>query len=207
MTGALVNPAVTRDAVGTHAPEAPLAFHRALEGYAPTPVRRLDDVAAQLGLAAVAVKDESGRLGLPAFKILGAAWAVDRALAAAAQPVHTLVAASAGNHGRAVAHAAARRGLRARVFLPARSVPARRAAIAGERAEVVVVDGDYEAAVAAAAAAGRAPGVLEIADVGSSDTARWVVDGYATLFAELDPEAHDLLTLKGLKLLHERNSG
>ena len=33
-----------------------------------------------------------------------------------------LVAASAGNHGRAVAHEAARRGLACRIFLPERSV-------------------------------------------------------------------------------------
>ena len=98
--------------------------------------------------------------------------------------MHTLVAASAGNHGRAVAHVAALRGLRCRVFLPARSLAARREAIAGEGAEVVVVDGSYEEAVARRAAAGAAPGVLEIADVGALGPARWVIDGYATLFAE-----------------------
>ena len=99
------------------------------------------------------LKDESDRLGLPAFKVLGASWAVERALRE--HPgAHTLVAASAGNHGRAVAHVAARRGLRCRVFLPARSLAVRREAIAGEGAEVVVVDGDYEEAVARATAAG-----------------------------------------------------
>jgi diaminopropionate ammonia-lyase len=131
----------------------------------------------------VLVKDESDRFGLPAFKVLGASWAVERALAE--QPgVHTLVAASAGNHGRAVAHVAAARGLRCRVFLPARSSLARREAIAGEGAEVIVVDGTYEDAVAQAAAEGEAKGVLELADVGASGPARWVIDGYATLFAE-----------------------
>ena len=59
----------------------------------------------------VGVKDESNRLGLPAFKILGASWAAERALRE--DPgVHTLVAACAGNHGRAVARVAAMRGLR-----------------------------------------------------------------------------------------------
>jgi diaminopropionate ammonia-lyase len=158
-------------------------FHRALPGYEPTPVRTLDAVAAELGISAVLVKDESSRLGLPAFKVLGASWATECALRKKPN-VHTLVAASAGNHGRAVAHVAARRGLRCAVFLPARSVTARREAIADEGAEVVVVNGTYEEAVARAAAEGTKPGVLEVADVGSSDTARWVIDGYATLFAE-----------------------
>jgi len=100
----------------------------------------------------VAVKDESDRLGLPAFKILGAFWAIERSLRVAPE-TNTLVAASAGNHGRAVAHIAAQRGLRCGIFLPARAAPARLEAIAGEDAEVVIVDGTYEDAVAQAAVA------------------------------------------------------
>jgi diaminopropionate ammonia-lyase len=167
---------------------AAAAFHARLEGYAPTPVHELPAVAGALGLDAVLVKDESQRLGLPAFKVLGASWAVERALAER-PATHTLVAASAGNHGRAVAHVAARRGLRCRVFLPARSLPVRREAIAGEGAEVVVVDGTYEEAVAWADDIGREPGVRVIADVGESGPAHWVIDGYATLFEEARAQA------------------
>jgi diaminopropionate ammonia-lyase len=168
-------------------------FHAALTGYRPTPVRDLPATAAEIGVASVQVKDESDRLGLPAFKVLGASWAVERALRE--QPgTHTLVAASAGNHGRAVAHVAAQRGLGCRIFLPARAVPARREAIASEGAEVIVVDGSYEDAVALATAEGTRAGTLEIADVGDSAPARWVIDGYATLFAEAAAQASfDLL--------------
>jgi diaminopropionate ammonia-lyase len=171
----VINPAYDVAAVPPPVLDAP-AFHRALPGYAPTPVRELHP--------GVWVKDESNRLGLPAFKILGASWAAERAL----RGEHTLVAASAGNHGRAVARVAAMRGLKCRIFLPARSLPARREAIAGEGAEVVVVDGTYEDAVAQAAAEAERPGVLELADVGATDPARWVIDGYATLFAELEDD-------------------
>jgi diaminopropionate ammonia-lyase len=66
----------------------------------------------------------------------------------------------------------------------ARSAAARREAIAAEGADVLVFDGDYEDAVAQARAAARGPGIAEIADVGDSEAARWVIDGYATLFAE-----------------------
>ena len=86
------------------------------------------------------MKDESNRFGLPAFKVLGASWAIERTLQSRPD-VHTLVAASAGNHGRAVAHVAATRGLGCRIFLPGPSVPARRQAIEAEGAEVVMVDG------------------------------------------------------------------
>ena len=178
----LVNRAADPAAVPAPVADA-AAFHASLPGYRPTPVRTLPGVAAELGLDTVAVKDESDRLGLPAFKVLGAAWAVERTLRER-PAVHTLVAASAGNHGRAVAHVAALRGLACRIFLPARSADVRRDAIAAEGAEIVVVDGSYEAAVARAAAAGAEDGTAEIADVGASGAARWVIDGYATLFAE-----------------------
>lgn len=163
---------------------SPVSFHRRMPGYAPTPVVPLRALAASLGVGGITAKVETTRLGLPAFKILGASWAIERALRE--QPdVHTLVAASAGNHGRAVAHEAARRGLTSRVFLPARAARARREAIAGEGAEVIVVDGTYEEAVARAQAEGEQPGALELADVGDSGPAGWVIEGYATLFAEV----------------------
>lgn len=164
------------------------AFHRTLPGYRPTPVHELDDVARELELGSVLVKDESSRLGLPAFKILGASWAAERALGER-RGTHTLIAASAGNHGRAVAHVAATRGLRCRIFLPARALAVRRRAIEEEGAEVVVVDGSYEDAVAAAEEAARQPGCLAIADVGSNGPPAWVIDGYATLFEEAHAQA------------------
>ena len=160
---------------------------RRLAGYRPTPLRDLPAIAAALGLRAVAVKDESDRLGLPAFKVLGASWAVERALRE--QPdVRMLVAASAGNHGRAVARVAALRGLACRIYLPAGSAPARAEAIAAEGAEVVVTGGAYEQAVLQATRAGEEPGAIEIADVGESGPARWVVDGYQTLYAEIEAD-------------------
>lgn len=191
---AVVNRAVRPGALATAgAPAA--AFHRRLPGYAPTPVHDLPALAPKLGVGAVLLKDESDRLGLPSFKVLGASWALERALAENPD-VHTVVAASAGNHGRAVAHVAARRGLRCRVFLPARSARSRRDAIASEGAEVLVVDGDYEEAVACAAEEGRRADVLELADVGRDGPAQWVIEGYATLFAEAAAQARfDLLVV------------
>ncbi len=162
-------------------------FHRGLPGYAPTPLRPLPAVAAALGVAGVWVKDESDRLGMPAFKVLGASWAVEQALAQHPD-VTTVLAASAGNHGRAVARYAVQRGLTSRIYLPAAASPARKAAIAAEGATVVEVAGDYDAAVAAAARAADAPGTVLVADVAQTPdvpSPGWVTDGYATLFREL----------------------
>jgi diaminopropionate ammonia-lyase len=183
----LLNAAYRPEAVPAPSGDA-TPFHIRLPGWRETPVRKLDGVAAELGLAGVTLKDESDRLGLPAFKVLGASWAVERALREAPD-TRVLVAASAGNHGRAVAHVAAMRGLRCRILVPARAAADRRAAIEREGAELVVVDGDYELAVERALEAGAEPGAVAIADVGESGPAHWVIDGYHTLFAEAAAQA------------------
>ncbi|CAK7200677.1 hypothetical protein SEUCBS139899_003375 [Sporothrix eucalyptigena] len=59
------------------------AFHRQLPHYAATPMRSLPALAADVGVGQVLLKDESDRFGLPSFKILGASWAVYKALAKA----------------------------------------------------------------------------------------------------------------------------
>jgi diaminopropionate ammonia-lyase len=84
--------------------------------------------------------------------------------------------------------------LACRVYLPERSVEVRRQAIANEGAEVVIVNGTYEDAVNAAALAAREDGTALIADVGDSGPAKWVIDGYATLFCEAARQAaYDLI--------------
>jgi diaminopropionate ammonia-lyase len=182
------------------------AFHRSMPGYEPTAVAPAPGVATALGLARVDVKLETGRFGLPAFKVLGASWAVCRALSRHAgrdQPVAgfaqlrelasrdcgdvTLVAATDGNHGRAVAHIAGALGLRARIIVPAHTAAARIDAIAGEGADVEVVDGGYDDAIARSAAlAGEDR--LVISDhswPGYEEVPGWVADGYQTIFEEL----------------------
>lgn len=63
--------------VMTFDPAAIARVHAALfPGFAPTPARSLPTLAAELGCKGVYVKDESSRYGLPAFKILGASWAL-----------------------------------------------------------------------------------------------------------------------------------
>jgi diaminopropionate ammonia-lyase len=190
-------------------PRAPLELHRRLPGYAVTPLHDAPALAAANGVAKVWVKDESSRLGLPAFKLLGASWAAYRALLArlghdpgpwadvqelrrALAPLRplTLATATDGNHGRAVARMAALLGLDADVYVPAGTAAARIAAIQGEGARVTVVDGDYDHAVATAAqAAGdRCLAIQDVGWPGYEQVPSWVVDGYATIFWEVDDQ-------------------
>ena len=55
-------------------------FFRALPAYSPTPLVQLTELARELGVAEVCVKDESTRLGLNSFKALGVSYAIARLL-------------------------------------------------------------------------------------------------------------------------------
>jgi diaminopropionate ammonia-lyase len=134
----------------------------------------------------VLVKDESSRLGLPSFKVLGASWAIHRALQE--QPGATrLACATDGNHGRAVAYMARLLGFEATVLVPASMIDARRTAIAAEGARVEVVDGTYDEAVERVAAL-DALVIQDTAWPGYETVPAWVVEGYATIGAEIDAE-------------------
>ena len=190
-----------------------LAFHRGLPGYAPTPLVEIPELATELGVGRVFVKDESSRFGLPSFKILGVSWAVFRALsrqvgrspesdtieslreAAASLPSLTLVTATDGNHGRALAHFAALLGLTSEVFVPDHLQPKAIAAIEDEGATVTRVQGSYDVAVRQAAA--RAEGddsamlIQDTAWPGYEEIPTWTVEGYSTLLVEADAQLRE----------------
>src|SRR5215218_3671081 len=72
----LINPNAREMLDGPYPDRTPLRFHRRLPGYEETPLVDAQKLASALGVGKVFVKDESSRLGLPAFKVLGASWAV-----------------------------------------------------------------------------------------------------------------------------------
>ncbi|XXH02035.1 hypothetical protein Hte_008400 [Hypoxylon texense] len=189
------------------------AFHKTVPDYNETKLHSLPDLATELGLGHVLLKDESNRFGLPAFKILGASWAVYRAVmshlqlpaaesgaipfadvgAKAQQAGVRIVTVTEGNCGRAVARMATRHmGIPTRVYVPAYMDAATRAKIRSEGAEVVEVAGTYDDAVPAALEEARAGGesAVVVLDVGVAagpeDVPRYFVEGYGTMLAESD---------------------
>jgi diaminopropionate ammonia-lyase len=182
-----------RDWTAPFGPGDARAFHRSLPGYAPTPLVPVPEVAAELGVGRVLVKDESSRLGLPAFKVLGASWACRQVLQQ--RPGVRLVTATDGNHGRAVARMAAYFGVQATVFVPEAMLRETAAGIAEEGATVVWVDGDYDAAVRGAAGfAGERPDRALVQDTawdGYRQVPAWIVEGYQTLLEEVDAQLEE----------------
>jgi diaminopropionate ammonia-lyase len=194
------------------APESrePSWTHAALPGFATTRLISCAGLARRLGVGQVLVKDEASRMGLPSFKILGASWAVLRAVDAAwgsstgtvpmtldgvrgdfGSPAgRGLVAATDGNHGRGVARMAALLGLECVILVPGGTAAARIEGIESEGADVRVVEGTYDDAIAASALLADASHLV-ISDTswpGYDETPRHVVEGYSTMFFEIDDE-------------------
>jgi diaminopropionate ammonia-lyase len=189
-------------------------FHQSLvPEHSSTKLTELPSVAAELQVSRVFIKDESTRMGLPAFKVLGASWGVFHTLCQRwgldmntttidvlrkhaaedkAGPIE-LIAATAGNHGRAVARMANILSIHSRIYVPEATTQRSCDYIASEGAEVIVVPGSYEAAVEVAKVAVQKAGskAIHIQDVawdGYESIPMHIVDGYSTLFREIDEQ-------------------
>jgi diaminopropionate ammonia-lyase len=167
---------------------------------APTPARGLPALARTLGLGALYAKDETGRFGLNAFKLLGARFAVDTLVAAGRiKSGGTLVCASEGNHGRAVARAGREAGCRARVYMAHDAAAARVDAIAAEGAEVIRVKGSYDDAVRESVRDADRSGWTVISDTaweGYEEIPRLIMLGYTRLIKEIT-EDMDVVFVQG----------
>lgn len=146
-------------------------FHSQFAGGPTKLVRLADELAAEIGVKAIFIKDESTRFGLSSFKILGASWATFRALASElglpsdagldalktaleSRPL-TLYAATAGNHGRAVAHMASLLGIASEIHVPFGMHAPTIRGLQDEGAKVLVNAGTYDDAMHAAEAAAK----------------------------------------------------
>jgi diaminopropionate ammonia-lyase len=178
-------------------------------GYQASPLRSLDAMAQQLGLASILYKDESSRFGLGSFKALGGAYAVYRLLCHAVRQRHrdvepsyadlaagryqavvgamTVCCATDGNHGRSVAWGAHNFGAACVIYLHAGVSQAREDAIAAYGARIVRTAGNYDDAVRQAAADAQAHGWTVVSDTsyaGYTDIPADVMQGYSVMLVE-----------------------
>lgn len=191
---------------------SPRAFHQSIPSYQPTALIEVPQLAAELGVGRVLVKEEACRLGLPAFKILGASYAIAQALSARLGAEATLsldeikeqlgedcglwlTAATDGNHGRAVAHVAALIGLPSTIYVPPGVAPEAVQAILDEGAELCEPGLPYDDVVALAATDAavdeRAVLIQDTSWEGYDQVPQWIVDGYQTLTQEIDEQLTD----------------
>ncbi|WP_308465507.1 pyridoxal-phosphate dependent enzyme [Rathayibacter soli] len=204
----------TQDYVTPAVPREITDFHVQLPGYQSTELRECPELAAGLGVGRVFVKEEAERFGLPSFKMVGASWAVYQTLVARTEDPDrgwtfdelatrfggdaglTLVCATDGNHGRAVAHMARLLRLDAHIFVPAQIGQRAKDGILGEGATLTECDAPYDDVVAQARAAAAAdPQAILVQDTawdGYEQIPAWIVDGYSTIFREIDAQLADV---------------
>ena len=186
-------------------------FHRQLDGYRMSPLKSLPGLAAMLGVGGIWVKDESQRLSLNSFKVLGGSFALyqflrkrlgirDRELTVSELKSDKVRAqlgeicfatATDGNHGRGVAWAAMELGFQSVVYVHERTSKPRIRAIEEYGAQVKVIPGTYDDAVRAVTRDAAIHGWQIISDTaweGYEDIPLWVMQGYTTLMAEIQEQ-------------------
>lgn len=182
-------------------------FHASIGGYKATPLVSLECLAKELGVSKIYVKDESFRFGLNAFKGLGATYAIAKILCEkldvniddvtfdyfkspeAADKIKDMVFVTAtdGNHGRAVAWAAAQLGCKSIVYMPKGSSIRRLQHIKDAGAEAYITEVNYDDAVRMAKKKADEIGgycVQDTAWEGYEDIPGWICQGYTTIAAE-----------------------
>ncbi len=192
-------------------------FHRTIYNYRETPLVSLDNLAKELGVAKVFVKDESYRFGLNAFKALGGTYAIAKVICEILRVnimdvdynylkspevkkklgKITFATATDGNHGKGVAWAARQLGQRAVVYLPKGAAKSRVEAIIEEGAQAHVTNLNYDDAVRLAFKEAKKNGWYVVQDTsweGYEKIPGWIMQGYTTM-AE---EALEQMKLEGI---------
>jgi threonine dehydratase len=120
------------------------------------------------------------------FKLRGALNAIRRLCEGGARP--SIVTASAGNHGKAVAHAAALAGLRPTVFTPRTAPAAKLDAIRSSGAVLVADAPDYDTAESAGREFARRNGATFVSPYSDRD----VIAGAATIALDIIEDVPDV---------------
>ena len=167
-------------------------FYRRRADLRPTPLHRLQRLAAELGLKDILLKDESVRFGMDAFKIAGVTYAMDHLLREKRLAKDSVVVcATEGNHGKAVARVGSHLGLRVKVYVSNTIAAERVATLEGEGAEVIAVNGTYDEAVKLAAEDARRAAWVIVSDTawpGYEEIPRLIMAGYTRLLDECELE-------------------
>lgn len=184
-------------------------LHSAIPGYHMSPLKSLPNLARRIGVGGIWVKDESERLSLNSFKVLGGAYAIYKKLLERGgfseeelslknllqldgnhrkklgHPV--FATATDGNHGTGVAWAAHKMGFPAVIYVHSLTTKDRIRGIQRQGGKVVVVEGNYDDAVRQVSIDAKKNGWEIISDTswqGYEDVPKWIMQGYSTIFVE-----------------------
>jgi len=181
-------------------------FHDGIPAFEMTPLKSLRKLAKYIGVKGIWVKDESCRLNLNSFKVLGGSYAIYRFIKRklglqreltyeeinsdeirSQTGVITFATATDGNHGRGVAWAANKLGHKSVIYVHKDTSQPRIQAIRSYGADVRVIDGNYDDAVRQVTIDANKYGWEVIADTsweGYEEIPTWIMQGYTTIVSE-----------------------
>ncbi len=186
-------------------------------GYHPTPLHRLDAIAGQVGVDGIFYKDEAQRFHLKSFKALGGAFAVARQLEKRILQetgeiasiddllenryrdiVENIVISCAtdGNHGRSVAWGCQMFGCDCVIYVHRDVSEGRKQAMGSFGAEVIRIDGNYDASVKQADRDANTHGRIIVSDTsypGYMEIPLDVAIGYTVMLAEAVEQMQDAI--------------
>jgi diaminopropionate ammonia-lyase len=186
-------------------------FHRQIPGFKMSPLVALPNLAQFLKVSGLWVKNESVRLQMNSFKVLGGSYAVYKyivkKLGLENKPLSysdltsektmqalgkiTFATATDGNHGRGIAWAAQKMGHDCVVYVHSETSQPRIEAIKSYNARVVIVEGNYDDAVRQVARAAEENGWVIVSDTSWDDYTEiptWIMQGYTTMMAEIQEQ-------------------
>lgn len=182
-------------------------FHSSFKEYRPTPLTELSQLARDLGIKNLFVKDEAYRFGLNAFKVLGGSFAIGSYIAQQlgedidALPyvrlisddvrsrlgAKTFITTTDGNHGRGVAWTANRLRQQAVVYMPQGSAAERLENIRAEGARAELTEMNYDDTVRYTSELAQQNGWVIVQDTaweGYTEIPLWIMQGYMTMALE-----------------------
>lgn len=183
-------------------------FLSSFPNYQPTPLISLKNLAKELGVSKIYIKDESKRFNLNAFKVCGASFAMGKYIASrigknindinyeemVSQKVKntlgqvTFVTATDGNHGRAVAWTANRLNQKSVVYMPKGTSTERLNNIKGEGSDASIMQLSYDDCVRLAKTNAQKNGWIMIQDTafdGYCKIPTWIMQGYTSMYFEI----------------------
>lgn len=190
------------------------AFHETIKAYNITPLVSLKNLAMELGVKDIFVKDESKRLNLNSFKVLGASYGISKFLSQRLgvnildisfeelKSIEsrkrigeiTFVTCSYGNQGRSVAWVAKELGQKSVVYMPKGTVFRRLKAMRDLGAEARITDLNYNDTVRYMLQRAKDNGWQVVQDTLSEDYIEmpiWTMQGYAAMAYEVFRQLKD----------------
>ena len=161
-------------------------FHKSLDPRL-TSLKEMPELANQLNIKQILVKDEGERFDLKSFKGLGSSYAINDLK----EKPTVICTMTDGNHGKGVAFTAQRLGMKAMIYVPGNMTQARIDSMIELGANVTIVEGSYDDAIEMVKTEAKKNEWCMVSDTawdGYIEIPKKIMAGYGTIFHEIEEQ-------------------